>query len=167
MYIYLCMYNYIHICAYISGLPWWFSNREPACQCRRCRFDPWIRKTPWRRKWQHILVFLPGKSHAQRSREGYSPWSSKESDTLRYWAHTQGHMYLCSHKWCDTVLTSFPQLMSDPGRCEPNRLTSVFAQSCLFCFQIKFALSDYQLLISFVQQSSRFPSQPFPESHFH
>ena len=26
-------------------------------------------------KWQHILVFLPGVSHEQRSLEGYSPKS--------------------------------------------------------------------------------------------
>ena len=24
---------------------------------------PWVEKTPWRRKWQPIPVFLPGKSH--------------------------------------------------------------------------------------------------------
>ena len=47
-------------------------------RCRRRRFDPWIRKTPWRRKWQPIPVFLPGKSHGQRSLEGYSPWCLKE-----------------------------------------------------------------------------------------
>ena len=34
---------------------------------RRLRFDPWVRKTPWRRKWQPTLVFLPGKSHGQRN----------------------------------------------------------------------------------------------------
>ena len=35
--------------------------------CRRHRFDPWVRKIPWRRKWQPTPVFLPGKSHGQRS----------------------------------------------------------------------------------------------------
>ena len=25
---------------------WWFSGKESACQCRRYRFDPWVRKTP-------------------------------------------------------------------------------------------------------------------------
>ena len=30
------------------------------------RFDPWIRKIPWRRKWQPIPVFLPGEFHGQR-----------------------------------------------------------------------------------------------------
>ena len=33
----------------------------------RCGFDPWVRKIPWRRKWQPIPVFLPGESHGQRS----------------------------------------------------------------------------------------------------
>ena len=42
-------------------------------QCRRPEFNPWVRKIPWRRKWQPTLVFLPGKSHGQRSLVGYSP----------------------------------------------------------------------------------------------
>ena len=33
-----------------------------------------------RRKWQPTLVFLPGKSHGQRSLVGYSPWGRKESN---------------------------------------------------------------------------------------
>ena len=33
-----------------------------------------------RRKWQPTPVFLPGKSHGQRSLAGYSPWGCKESD---------------------------------------------------------------------------------------
>ena len=37
-------------------------------------------KIPWRRKWQPAPVFLPGKSHGQRSLAGYSPWNRKESD---------------------------------------------------------------------------------------
>ena len=43
-------------------------------------FDPWVRKIPWRRKWQPTLVFLPGKSHGQ-SLAGYSPSGFKELDT--------------------------------------------------------------------------------------
>ena len=48
---------------------------------RRCRFDPWVRKICWRRAWQPTPVFLPGESHRQRSLEGYSPQSRKESNT--------------------------------------------------------------------------------------
>ena len=32
---------------------------------------------PWRRKWQPSPVFLPGKSHGQRSLAGNSPWSPR------------------------------------------------------------------------------------------
>ena len=48
---------------------------------RRHRFDPWVWKIPWRRKWQHTLVFLPGEFHGQRSLAGYRPWGHKKSDT--------------------------------------------------------------------------------------
>ena len=48
---------------------------------RRPRFNPWVRKISWRRKWQPTSVFLPGKSHGQRSLVGYGPWGRKESDT--------------------------------------------------------------------------------------
>ena len=41
-------------------------------QCRRPRFDPWVGQIPWRRKWKHTLVFLPGKSHGPRSLAGCS-----------------------------------------------------------------------------------------------
>jgi len=37
-------------------------------------------KIPWRREWQSTPVFLPGKSHGQRSLVVYSPWGHKESD---------------------------------------------------------------------------------------
>ena len=42
------------------------SDKEPTCQCRwdkKCRFDPWVGKISWRRKWQATPVFLPGKPH--------------------------------------------------------------------------------------------------------
>jgi len=52
------------------GLPWWLRGKESACLCRRCQFDPWVGKIPWRKKWQPTPVFLPGESHGQRSLEG-------------------------------------------------------------------------------------------------
>ena len=68
----------------VCGLPRWHSGKESTCQCRRCkrrRFDPWVQKIPWSRKWQPAPVFLPGESHGQRSLVGYSPWGRKEPDT--------------------------------------------------------------------------------------
>ena len=40
----------------------------------------WVGKIFWRRKWQPTPVFLPEKSHEQRSLVGYSPKGRKESD---------------------------------------------------------------------------------------
>ena len=57
-------------------------------QCRRPRFDPWVRKIPWRRKWQPIAAFLTGESHGQRSLVGFSPWGHKESDMTEQLSHT-------------------------------------------------------------------------------
>ena len=42
-------------------------------QCGRPRFDLWVGKISWRRKWQRTPVFLPGESHGWRSLVGYSP----------------------------------------------------------------------------------------------
>ena len=69
---------------YLPGKPGSASGKERACQCRRhktCRFDPWVRKIPWRRKCQASPVFLPGESHGQRKPGGLLyPWGHKESD---------------------------------------------------------------------------------------
>ena len=50
------------MCSY-TGLPWWLSGKESACQRRRCMgFNPWVGNIPWRKKWQPTPVFLPGES---------------------------------------------------------------------------------------------------------
>ena len=48
--------------------PYGASGKEPTCQCRRHKrhgYDPWVRKIPWRRKWQSTPICLPGKSRGQ------------------------------------------------------------------------------------------------------
>ena len=52
-------------------------KNQPAKTRRRFRFDPWVGKIPWRRKCQSTLIVMPGKSHGQRSLEGYHPWGHK------------------------------------------------------------------------------------------
>ena len=49
-----------------------------------------VGKIPWRRKWQTTSVFLPGKSHRQRSLAGYSPWGLRVRHDL---AIKQQHIY--------------------------------------------------------------------------
>ena len=69
------------------------------------QFDPWVGKIPWRRKWHPTLVFLPGKSHGQRSLAGSvrHDWTQSEGNTgaltvlseLRSW--TTGIQYPFLH----------------------------------------------------------------------
>ena len=55
---------------------------------RRCGFNPWVGKIPWRRAQQPTPVFLPGESHGQRSLMCYSPYGCKELDTTEATEHS-------------------------------------------------------------------------------
>ena len=69
--------------AFLLGFPGGACGKEHACQCRkhkRCRFNPWVRKIPWRKAYQPTPVFLLGKCYGKRNLVGYSPWDHKESD---------------------------------------------------------------------------------------
>ena len=69
-------------------------GKESACQCRRCKrrsFDPWVRKMPWRRKWQPTPVFLPSIAHAQGSLMG--PVHGVLQSQTRLSTHAQGPQF--------------------------------------------------------------------------
>ena len=69
--------NMLYLILWASLVAQWLSIQP---QYRRHRFNPWARKSSWRRKWQPTPVFLPGESHGQRKLVGYSPWGCKEQD---------------------------------------------------------------------------------------
>ena len=64
---------------------WWII----CLQCRRPRFNSWIGKIPWWRKWQLTPVFLPGESHGQMSLPGYSLWGCRVGHDWLTHTHTQ------------------------------------------------------------------------------
>ena len=66
-----CNLHKIGACGQDYGLPWRFRQKSICLQCGRPRFDPWVRKILWRRKWQPTPVLLPGKSRGGRSLVGY------------------------------------------------------------------------------------------------
>ena len=49
-----------------------------------------VRKISWKGKWQPTPLFLPGKSHRQRSLVGYSLQGHKESNTIE---HSTQHIH--------------------------------------------------------------------------
>ena len=94
---------------------------------RDAGFDPWVGKIPWRRKWQPTPVFLPGKSHGQKSLASYSPQGHKESDTTKQlWG------FPCSSVGKESACSAgdlglFPGLGRSPGEGNGNPLQN----SCL------------------------------------
>ena len=72
---------------------------ESACQRRRCKrhgFDPWVGKIPWRKKWQPAPVFLPRKSHGQKSLAGYIQSMGLQSSNTE-------HVSLSQSIWCSSL----------------------------------------------------------------
>ena len=64
--------------------------------------EPWIQSNQGYGKNRHIIwsashIFLPGKSHGQRSLEGYSSWGHKESDTTEQLTLLT---FDCVESWC-------------------------------------------------------------------
>ena len=54
--------------------------RNPPAMQETTGGDAGVGNIPWRREWQPTPVFLPGKSHGQRSLVGYSLRGHKELD---------------------------------------------------------------------------------------
>ena len=98
-----------HECILLSLVGIWRS----ACQCRRCQercgFNPWVRKIPWSREWEPAPVFLPGKSHGQRSVAGciHGVAESDMNEWLSSSSNTQGRQHCLSYNsWVVFLLSS-------------------------------------------------------------
>ena len=82
----MLLWNFRHALKF-SFCFWLRWLKKNCLQCRRPRSDPWVRKTPWRRKRHPAPVPLPGEFHGQRSLVGYSLWDCKESETTDWQTH--------------------------------------------------------------------------------
>ena len=82
---------------FILGFPGGASDKEFTCQCRRCkrcRFDPWVRKISWRKAWQSPPVFLPWESHGLQSIWSQRVRHDKNNLTCRCACYPDCHIYL-------------------------------------------------------------------------
>ena len=104
-------------------------DKEFACQDRRCRFDLWIEKIPWRRKWQPTPVFLPGKSHGQTRLVGYSSWGSQNNQT---WLSNQ------TTTVCHLTLSVIPFKCLQPVHLFPSPCQ--YPYPCLYHFSLDLVL---------------------------
>ena len=81
----------------LAKFAWWPSGKIillPVQEMQENQLNLWVRKLPWRRKWQPTPVFLPGKP-CHRSLVGYSPWGQKVLDVteLEHGQHIFGRPY--------------------------------------------------------------------------
>ena len=74
---------YYEVFQWFGGFPGGSDGKESTCNAGDLGFHPWVGKIPWRSAWQPTPIFLPGKSHGQRSLAGYNPWVTKNQTQLK------------------------------------------------------------------------------------
>ena len=79
---------------HVWGLPGGTRGKELTCQCRRCGFYPWVKKIPWKRKWQCTPVFLPGESYGQRAWRATVRRVAKSQPGLKWLSTRMIHVYI-------------------------------------------------------------------------
>ena len=91
------------------------------------RFNPWVGKISWRRKWQPTPVFLPGKSHGWWNLVGYSPWGRKESDTTEqlHFLQSLGNRNLF---WVLELISTYQSLITSYTHCRRKLSTQSILQ---------------------------------------
>ena len=82
-------------------LPLWLNGKESAYGCRRCRFHSWVRKIPWRRKWQLTPVFLPGILHGHWSLVDCSPCGPERA------GHKRLNNNKTANRWKQCIYTAY------------------------------------------------------------
>ena len=84
------MYHIIFMPRNSKGFPGGACAKEPGCQCRRykrCSFNPWVKKFPWRKAWQPTPTFLPKESNGKKSLAGHGLQGYKELDMTEVTQH--------------------------------------------------------------------------------
>ena len=128
------------------------------------RFNPWVGKISWRRKWLPTPVFLPGEFHGQKSLAGYSQrvkrvghhWMTN-TVTFTFILLNQTHPQLFSNQ---SFLFQPSSAAVRHGNTSPSSFsihwfshTSILqtvASNVYFNFQIQFNLYFFFLLNSFL-----------------
>ena len=98
----------------VWGFPGGSLVKNPTCQCWSCgklRFDHWVGKSPWRRKWQPTPAFLRGNPGNKRAWWATIHGVSKSRTDCSNWAHGKRGACMLSLQWCRTLC--------DPVDCSP------------------------------------------------
>ena len=152
-------------------IPRLLSSKESTCN-RQPGFDPWVGKILWRRKWQPTPVFLPGKSHGQRSLVGYSPWGHKRvghdvainsNNTFLKQGSFDFKMWLCKSSITMSSITSEPfhQQSNKPSQSSEENLRII-----LLSLRFPWRWSVYSINFYQTNLQTSFPWYPDPWCFF-
>ena len=92
----------------VLGFPGGASAEEPTCWCRRhkrCGFDPWVGKVPWKRSWQPTH----SSSHAWKT-----PWTEDPGRLQSLWGSQRVRQdwsdlaCMCARTWPCPAPTGWP-----------------------------------------------------------
>ena len=72
-----------------TGLPWWLSGKESACNAGDQGSNPRLGRSPGGGHGNPLQYFCPENPHGQRNLLGYSPWGHKESDMTEVAEHAR------------------------------------------------------------------------------
>ena len=133
-----------------TGFPGGSDGKEYACNARDLGSIPGSGRSPGRREWQPIPVFLPGQSHGQRILVGYSPLGRKESDTTKQLTLTfikSGVLLIQSHhkQWVSEYWTIAPRRNTGLSSYKPL-ITFSTTDQYLTLFSVCFYLKTQYLI---------------------
>ena len=104
--------NWIHVSGtgrqVLYHFPGGSDGKSVCLQLRRPRFDPWVGKIPWRRKWKPTSVLLPWKSHGRRSLVGYKSLAVAGHD----WVTSLSLFFTTSATWEVLYITCLSSILN-------------------------------------------------------
>ena len=90
----------------LQGLPWWLRQVRICLQCRKPRFDPWIRRVPCRREWLPLEFSCLENSMNREAWWATSLWGRKKSEVTNTFTFlTFTCPCIVSRNYSDTVIS--------------------------------------------------------------
>ena len=110
------------LCGTLIPLPWGLRGKEFTYQCKRCGFDPWVKKIPWRRNGN------PFQYSCLESPTGRGDWQTTINGVTKSWTRLSNSTNK-QNRWFANILHSFECFL-----CCAEVFLVWYTPTCLFLF---------------------------------